>query len=88
VCQFAHRQPPSPFPATLTPEQAAHAAHILGAARAVPIHYDTVNLPPFYVQVEDPAAAFQAVAAELGLPVTVLAAAAWLEPGAAPGVGT
>jgi L-ascorbate metabolism protein UlaG (beta-lactamase superfamily) len=67
-----HRQPPSPFAACLDPEQAAAAAHILGAARAVPIHYDTIHRPPVYAQVDDPAGRFVKAAEELGVETLVL----------------
>ncbi|MEU6130449.1 MBL fold metallo-hydrolase [Saccharopolyspora sp. NPDC047091] len=54
-------QPPSPFPAALTPEQAAVAARILGARAAVPIHHDDEHLikPPGYVEVDGPVAEFR-----------------------------
>ena len=66
-CDFPHRQPPSPLPAVLDPEQAAAAAHLLGAGRVVPIHYDSIHGPPVYAQVDNPAERFAAAADDLGV---------------------
>lgn len=78
VCDFPHRQPPSPFPASLDPHQAAVAATILGARMAVPIHYDAIHQPGVYEQGPDPAPAFVAAAAQLGVPTAVLEPGEWL----------
>ena len=43
VVDLPHRQPPSPLPADMDPEQAALAASILDAGVAVPIHYDALQ---------------------------------------------
>lgn len=67
-----HRQPPSPFPACMDPEQAAVAAQVLRARLAIPIHYDTIDGPPVYEQVEDPAGRFLAAARELGVEARVV----------------
>ncbi|WP_159803565.1 MBL fold metallo-hydrolase [Arthrobacter zhaoguopingii] len=64
-------EPPSPLPAVLTPEQAAIAAHLLGAKRAVPIHYG-LDKPPLYAQAPDAVNRFRRQAAELGLEAIVL----------------
>lgn len=72
VCDFPHRQPPSPLASCLDPEQAAVAAHVLGARVAVPIHYDVIHNPPVYAQVDRPAQAFQEAAAALGVESRVL----------------
>lgn len=74
VCDFPHRQPSSPFAAAMDPQQAAVAAHILGAERVVPMHYDGVHVPPFYVQVDDPSGTFAREGERLGLTVERLAA--------------
>lgn len=76
ICDFPHRQPPSPFAAAMDPRQAAAAAKLLGAGVAVPIHYETIHSPPIYAQVDDPVGAFRAAAEEAGVAVEVL------EPGA------
>ncbi|MDO8184748.1 MBL fold metallo-hydrolase [Conexibacter sp. JD483] len=68
-----HRQPPSPLPAAMTPEQAAAAAAVLGARLAVPIHYDTIDSPPRYEQVKQPAERFLTAAQEAGVAARVLA---------------
>ena len=72
VCDFPHRQPPSPLAAAMDPRQAAAAATILEARRAVPIHYDAIHKPPVYAQVDDPAPGFLAAAEELGVPARVV----------------
>jgi len=74
-----HRQPASALPAAMTPEQAAVAARLLGAALAVPIHYDAIDAPPRYEQVERPAERFLAAAREAGVEARVLAAGETLE---------
>lgn len=73
VVDFPNRQPRSPLPASMDPVQAAAGAHLLGAALAVPIHYDTMYKTPTYTQVDDPAGAFVAAADELGVATRVLA---------------
>ncbi len=45
---FPHRQPASPLPGALGPEQAALAAALLGAGRLIPIHYGAYALPGVY----------------------------------------
>jgi L-ascorbate metabolism protein UlaG (beta-lactamase superfamily) len=79
VCDFPHRQPPSPLPASLDPRQAAVAARLLGARLAVPIHYDTLYKPPIYAQVEDPAGSFLREAAAERVDVTVVPTGGALE---------
>lgn len=51
---FPHRQPPSPLPGVMEPEQAALAAELLHAHRLVPIHYGAYDLPGIYEPVSDP----------------------------------
>jgi L-ascorbate metabolism protein UlaG (beta-lactamase superfamily) len=46
---FPNRQPPSPFPAVMGPEQAAVAAELVGAGVIVPIHYGAFDFEPHYV---------------------------------------
>ncbi len=48
VCDFPHRQPASPLPAAMTPEQAGVAAGLLQARVAVPMHYEAIDAPPVY----------------------------------------
>ena len=45
---FPHRQPASPLPGALDPEQAALAAELLRGERLVPIHYGGYDLPDIY----------------------------------------
>jgi len=72
VCNFPHRQPPSPYPVVLTPEKAAVAAAMLGAELAVPIHYNGIDEPGLYEPVDDAAERFAAAAAEQGVETKVL----------------
>ena len=72
MCDFPHRQPPSPFPAVMDPRQAAAACRMLGARTAVPIHYDAIHIPPYYVQVDRPVERFEQECSELGQAVAVL----------------
>ena len=51
---FPHRQPASPLPGAMEPEQAALAAELLQADRLVPIHYGAYDLPGVYEPVGDP----------------------------------
>ncbi|MGA9859219.1 MAG: MBL fold metallo-hydrolase [Solirubrobacteraceae bacterium] len=59
---FPWHQPPSPLPAAMTPEQAAVAAHTLGAAAAVPIHYGGFDLDPYYASLPNALEVFEAAA--------------------------
>ena len=70
VADLPHRQPPSPLPACLGPQQAAVAAALLRARLAVPIHYGAIHGPPVYAEVDDPAGAFASAAT---VPVQVVA---------------
>ncbi len=71
-CSFPHRQPASPFPVALDPEQAAAAAAMLGAELAVPIHYEGIDVPGIYEPVAEPAVAFEAEAANREIAVRLL----------------
>jgi L-ascorbate metabolism protein UlaG (beta-lactamase superfamily) len=51
---FPHRQPASPLPGAMDPEQAALAAELLQATRLVPIHYGAYDLRHVYEPVNDP----------------------------------
>lgn len=50
VCNWPHLQPPSSVEATMTPEEAAVAAHIIHSKSVVPIHYGSLNKVPIYVE--------------------------------------
>lgn len=73
VADLPHRQPPSPLPACMDPEQAAVAASLLRARLAVPIHFGAIHTPPLYAQVDDPAGAFERAARTRGVDVQVVA---------------
>ena len=66
-----------PAPMSLTPEQAVDVAQILGARRAVPIHYGGAS--PGYAEVPDPVGTFVKSAKAAGLAVTVLSPGASLD---------
>ena len=73
VCEFPHKQPFSPIPATLDPERAAAAAHLLQVDRAIPIHYGAIEGPPIYAPIADAAQAFAREAAALGVTTEIIA---------------
>jgi L-ascorbate metabolism protein UlaG (beta-lactamase superfamily) len=58
VLTFPHRQPPSPSPGVMDPDQAATAARILGARLAIPIHDRGYELHGAYEPVADAAQRF------------------------------
>jgi L-ascorbate metabolism protein UlaG (beta-lactamase superfamily) len=51
---FPHRQPASPLPGAMEPEQAALAAELLQADRLLPIHYGAYDMPGIYEPVANP----------------------------------
>jgi L-ascorbate metabolism protein UlaG (beta-lactamase superfamily) len=51
---FPHRQPPSPLPGVMDPEQAATAAELLRAEAVLPMHYGAYDAPGLYEPVADP----------------------------------
>jgi L-ascorbate metabolism protein UlaG (beta-lactamase superfamily) len=79
-CDFPHRQPPSPYPAVMDPEQAAVAAQLLGTELAVPIHYETIHAPPLYAEVEAPAEAFAEAAGRRGVEARIVDPGEAVEP--------
>jgi L-ascorbate metabolism protein UlaG (beta-lactamase superfamily) len=72
VVDLPPRQPASPLPAGMGPQQAAVAAKLLGARLAVPIHYGALHEAPNYVQAEDPGGSFERATSELGVDARVL----------------
>lgn len=72
VGRFPHRRPASPFPAVLTPEQAAVAAEILGARLAIPIHSEGYEIEGIYTPVPNSSARFKAEAEGRGVAAKVL----------------
>ncbi|HZU39756.1 MAG TPA: MBL fold metallo-hydrolase [Solirubrobacteraceae bacterium] len=68
------RQPHSRLPAVMDPRQAAEAAALLQAELAIPIHYDTLENPPAYTQVQRPLETFLAEAEARGVRARALAA--------------
>lgn len=72
VIAFPHRQPPSPLPAAMDPEQAAIAARILGASVAIPIHGEGYLVDGIYRGEDEPSARFVAAAEDRGLTARIL----------------
>lgn len=79
VCDWPHLQPPSPIEATLTPEEAAIAAHIIGARTVVPIHYGSLNKPGRYVETQHPTERLKKKAAGFGIQVRIEQPGDWFE---------
>lgn len=73
IVDLPHRQPHSTLPAAMDPRQAAEAAAILQARLAVPMHYDQLDNPPIYAQVDRPAEAFMQAAGERGANARIVA---------------
>ncbi|MFE7118291.1 MBL fold metallo-hydrolase [Streptomyces sp. NPDC057654] len=84
IVELPHLQPPSPFHAAMLPEEAAVAAHILGAHTAVPIHYGTLHKPPIYIETPRAVERFEERATELGMTPFVTTPGEWFTPRPAP----
>jgi L-ascorbate metabolism protein UlaG (beta-lactamase superfamily) len=72
IADLDPRPPPSPLPAGMDPDQAAVAAHLLGARKVVPIHYGPLHEADNYVQSPDPANTLRTAAAKLGVETAIL----------------
>src|ERR1019366_8082818 len=72
VVSFPHRQPASPLPVALDPEQAAIATMILDARQAIPIHAEGYEVDGVYQPVPDAAKRFADAAAQRHVPVRLL----------------
>jgi L-ascorbate metabolism protein UlaG (beta-lactamase superfamily) len=68
---FPWRQPASPLPAAMTPEEAVVAARALRAQVAVPMHFGAFDLEPYYRSIPDALDRFVAAAGELARPIEV-----------------
>ena len=77
VCNWPHLQPPSPLEATLTPEEAAIAAHILRAKTVVPIHYGSLHKEAEYVETQHPLQRLGNKCKELGIYALVTEPGQW-----------
>jgi L-ascorbate metabolism protein UlaG (beta-lactamase superfamily) len=84
VINFPHLQPPSPFGATMEPEEAAAAAEALGAGTLIPMHYGGFEVDPFYLPVDDPLDRFRVATEGRGYDARVLEPGQSFEPAAAP----
>jgi L-ascorbate metabolism protein UlaG (beta-lactamase superfamily) len=65
---FPHRQPPSPLPGVMDPEQAATAADLLRAEAVLPMHYGAYDAPGLYEPVADPLERLQAACDRVRVP--------------------
>lgn len=79
VCKWPHLQPPSPVEATLTPEEAAVAAHIMHANSVVPIHYGSLNKAEIYVETPDAIERLQNKSREFGIRATIQEPGTWFD---------
>ena len=75
-----HLHPPSPSNISMSPDEAAVAAHLLQARLAVPIHYDIVLKIPEYVEAPDAADRFAQKARELGVEPLAANPGDWFSP--------
>ncbi|NUU66761.1 MBL fold metallo-hydrolase [Enterobacteriaceae bacterium BIT-l23] len=80
VVALPHLQPPSPFNATMLPEEAAVAAHILGATQIVPIHHGELHRPGIYEETPDAVARLCEKARDLGIVPRVVKRGDWVTP--------
>ncbi|MRT10439.1 MBL fold metallo-hydrolase [Pantoea agglomerans] len=78
VVELPHLQPPSPFNATMLPEEAAVAAHILGASTVVPIHHTELHRPGIYEETPNALERLSAKAAELGIAAHIVGRGEWI----------
>ena len=76
---WPHLQPPSPVEATMTPEQAAIAAHLLRARSITPIHYGSLHKAGVYTETSHPTQRLQAEASKLGIAVKLHEPGVWFE---------
>lgn len=81
VCAWPHLRPPSPVEATMTPEEAAAAAHIVHAASVTPIHYGSLNKAGRYDETPHPVERLRAKAAEFGVGVDARQPGDWFQLG-------
>jgi L-ascorbate metabolism protein UlaG (beta-lactamase superfamily) len=69
VVNFPWRQPPSPYPAAMTAEDAVIAGRLLGAGVTVPTHFGGFDFEPYYRSARDALARFVSAADREGVPV-------------------
>lgn len=79
ICKWPHLQPPSPLEATMTPEEAAVASHIMQAKSVVPIHYGSLNKAKLYVETSHPAERLRDKATEFGIRTETREPGVWFD---------
>ena len=77
VCAWPHLQPPSPIEATMTPEEAAVAAHIIHAASVTPIHYGSLNKAVSYEETRHPIERLQVRTSAYGIRADIRQPGEW-----------
>ncbi|MCX2478331.1 MBL fold metallo-hydrolase [Pedobacter sp. MC2016-15] len=80
VVDFPALRPMSPLEAVMSPEQAAVAAHLIGARSVVPIHYHSMNKPPIYIETPDPAERLQKQLENFSIDLQLHQPGTWFEP--------
>ena len=81
VVDFPFLQPPRGQEAVMTPEEAANAAHMLGARVVTPIHYGALHQPPLYVETHEPVGRLRNAAKAFGVGVEVREPGDWFDLG-------
>ena len=79
LVDFPHLQPPSPLEAAMTPEEAAIAAHIIGAQTVVPIHYGSLHKPPMYIETPRVTERLRQKTSSLGIRALICEPGDWFE---------
>lgn len=79
LVDFPFLQPPRGQEAVMTPEEAAKAAHMLGARVVTPIHYGALHRPPGYIETDDPVGRLYVAGKALGLSVEIRDPGEWFE---------
>jgi L-ascorbate metabolism protein UlaG (beta-lactamase superfamily) len=87
VVDFPHLQPPSPLAAAMEPEQAALVGELLGAGTVVPMHYDGLEIDPWYRPVSEAAERFERAATGRPYEARVLEPGESFEVAAVPSAG-
>ncbi len=71
VVDFPFLQPARAREAVMSPEEAAQAAYMLGAAVVTPIHYGALHRAPVYIETENAVSRLLAAGRKIGLAVEV-----------------
>ena len=72
VVDLPSRQPSSPLPAGMDPQQAAVAAKLLQARQVIPIHYGPLHEAANYAQASDPPGSLRGSARVVGAEARIM----------------